>query len=138
MKKVSIAIALLCAAACSKEVVDGPRDWAFMQSVGGIGIGIPTRRSNGWFLPIRADVSGFQSINVKPTEIATGLACKAVDTLVKGDSIYVKVITSKAGPSTSTQCPAAFLGEIASGSYRVFYQEESGNAVPMDGIYLSG
>lgn len=55
-----MAVLASCAAAAE------PRDWAFIQSVGGIALGTPYRGAPGVMLPVRVNVSGTERITTEP------------------------------------------------------------------------
>lgn len=119
MKKLLLISSLFGAAGCS--FAGEPQGWGFVQSVGGIEVGTPTKTDGFWVLPVRSDVSGLQAITVKPTTLNSGLACAGIKASIKSASIYLTVITSAASPSSSSQCPSAQLGALSPGNYSVFY-----------------
>ncbi len=43
------------------------QDWGFVQSVGGIALGVPYRTGTGIMLPVTVDVSGLKAITTQPT-----------------------------------------------------------------------
>ena len=98
------------------------RDWAFVQAVGGLAVESPIRTTNGWSLPIRADIAGIQRITIEPTTMNSGLVCERTDARVEGQSIFIAISSALARKNLSSKCPAAQLGAIAPGHYRVFYR----------------
>ena len=102
-----------------------------MQSVGGIAVSQPFKESAGWVLPVRADVSGLQTVTVKPTLLNSAVVCTSVQTSIEGNVIYVTVKTGVARKGLSSTCPFAQLGTIKSGSYAVLYREPSGKTVKL-------
>ena len=124
-------LCLLALLATSCSVVAEPRDWNFVQAVGGIAIGDPAKEFGGWVLPVRADVSGLQTITDKPTTMNSALVCASVQATVEGKAIYVTVRTGVVRKGLSSACPPANLGDIKAGSYAVFYRESSGRAVQL-------
>src|ERR1700690_3400101 len=96
-------------------VIGEPQGWSFIESVGGIVVGPPVRVDHSWVLPVRSDVSGLKSITRMPTMINSGMACRSVRAEVEGRMIYLTLLTTLAGPRRNAECPAALLGQVASG-----------------------
>ena len=119
MKKLLL-LSLIVLVACA--ALDEPRNWTFVQSVGGISIGDPTQGNDEWLLPVRADVSGLREISTKPTVMLSGVACRAVEAKVEGTSIFIVVTTTIAGEGRTAQCPPAALGHPRAGMYAVIYR----------------
>lgn len=119
MAKLVSIMALFLLVDCA--AVSEPRTWGFVQSVGGIEVGSPTQVGGAWVLPIHGNVSGLQTITVKPMELNSGLACYTRAT-VEGASIYITVATGVAGSGRIAQCPSANLGSLAPGHYTVLYR----------------
>ncbi len=112
------------------------RDWAFVQSIGGIAVGEPYARPEGWYLPVEVDVSGMRTIAVKPTLQNSGLSCLQVEASVQDRQIFLTLVTALAGGGRRTDCPAVRLGRLAPGSYAVSYRGSDGHAVPLRNIVL--
>jgi hypothetical protein len=110
--------------------------WSFVQAVGGIEIGTPFKDEKGWTLPVRADVSGLQTITSKPTTLNSGLSCQSVEASIKDHSIYLKILTSLAGRGRSSQCPPTLLGQITAGKYAVFYRGPNEPAVAIGNLTI--
>tara|TARA_R110002073_G_scaffold271180_1_gene434522 strand:+ start:2033 stop:2518 length:486 start_codon:yes stop_codon:yes gene_type:complete len=70
-----------------------PRDWDFIQSVGGIKLGDPYKLNGMTWVPILFDVSGNQAITVQPTNSNTGLACAQIMTRRSGNSTSLAIYT---------------------------------------------
>lgn len=113
-----------------------PRAWSFVQTVGGVAIGIPVKNENGWLLPVRSDVSGLQTITVKPTTLNSGLACQRTEAIVEGKSIYLTIITGVASSGSSSLCPAASLGQLSAGKYSVLYRGLKEQPIPVDEVTI--
>ncbi len=101
--------------------VSEPRNWSFVQSVGGIEVESPIQVQGAWVLPVRGDVSGLQAITVKPAGLNSGIACYTQAT-VEGASIFITVSTSVAGGDRVARCPPANLGSLPPGLYTVLYR----------------
>lgn len=113
---------------CASALAE-PRTWSFVTSVGGISIQTPRRSENGWTLPVVADVSGTETITVKPTLLNSALICESTRAVVEGDAIFLTIETGLVRKGTDVRCPPGLLGPIAPGRYRVFYRGPGEQAV---------
>jgi hypothetical protein len=106
----------------------GPSDifygqpWEFMETVGGVAIGTPSRTPPGTvFLPVICDVSGLTTITRKPTAINPALVVAGIDTKIDVRQILITVGTGLPSETTTSNCPGVDLGDIPAGEYQVFY-----------------
>lgn len=130
----SILVKLMCLlplAVCSE-----PKSWDFMQSVGGLAIGPAYVRETQWFLPVRADVSGLNEITLKPKRVNSALICESTTAIVEGESIYLTVNTGIIREHYSPACPAASLGSLKEGNYRLFYRSPDGTSHELGAVGL--
>lgn len=104
------------------------RDWTFIQTVGGIKIEKPLETEDGFYLPVICNVSGQDSVTVKPTGMNSALFCLKTKTTIKENKIYLTVITGYAlFEKLDCKCKAVRIGKLKTGNYKVFYQDnESG------------
>jgi hypothetical protein len=109
-------------AALPGYVLAGAESWGFVQSVGGIAVGMPSHRVEGWVLPVRADVSGLEAITANPNTLNSALICEETRAAVEGLNIYVTITSALARPNNSPRCPPVALGEMSRGQYSVFYR----------------
>lgn len=109
-------------AALPGYVLAGAESWGFVQSVGGIAVGMPSHGAKGWVLPVRADVSGIEAITANPTTLNSGLICEETLAAVEGLDIYITITSALARPNNSPRCPPVALGEMPHGQYKVFYR----------------
>ena len=58
-------------------------DWNFIQSVGGIKTEKPIETEDGYYLPILCNVSGWDSITVKPKAVNSALFCLKTKVSIK-------------------------------------------------------
>ena len=96
--------------------------WGFVQSIGGMIVEAPVHSKDGWVLPVRANVSGLETITQKPTTMNSALICKYTEARIEENSIYLTLVTGITHKGASPRCPPAELGNIVSGKYRVFYR----------------
>jgi hypothetical protein len=129
----AIFIKLLCIfplAICSE-----PKDWAFVQSVGGIALGAASVSEGQWTLAVRANVAG-EEITVKPTLANSGLICESTTASIQGNFIYLTINTGLVRDGYSATCPAANLGKVKEGNYQVFYKSPIGEPQKLGEIML--
>jgi hypothetical protein len=113
-----------------------PQPFMFVVSVGGITVGDPVQTNGVWTMPVQADVSGLESFTSKPTILNSSLVCSSVAAKIIGNSIYLTIRSEIAGANKSARCPAASLGIIPSGSYKVFYQGPHEAPVPLRSVHI--
>ena len=103
------------------------RDWRFVQSVGGMAIGQPRRKSNSTYsLPVECNVSGTRAITVHPTALNSAFMCAGFDVRKNGSSVYLTLRTSLFG--RSSRCKAISLGRLTPGTYSVYYRDPDGTS----------
>ena len=127
----AIALSLAAVASCSSLVgwaSREPRDWRFIQSVGGLAIGTPYRSESGnVLLPVDCDVSG-RYITVQPTAANSGLHASAPAVSIREQSIYLTLRTELAQQGGyGARCPDAELGQLPPGQYSVSYLSPDGS-----------
>lgn len=107
--------------------------WQFVQSVGGISVGVPVRLSSGKAtLPINCDVSGSSTITTEPTALNSALAVKKVRARLNGQTIILSLFTTVySSSSPSARCSDATLGQISPGSYAVVYRGSDKTSHPV-------
>lgn len=116
-------------------VCSEPKDWAFVQSVGGIALGAATVSEEKWSLAVRANVAG-EEITVKPTHANSALICESTTASIQGNSIYLTINAGLVREGYSASCPAANLGKVKEGSYQVFYKSPNGEPQKLGEILL--
>jgi hypothetical protein len=106
-------------------------DWDFIQNVGGLEVSDPEYKlGEGWYLPVKCDVSGLQFITTKPTALNSTLATKGVKAQVKDNKIQIWVISclvSKNHPNPVTR--GVQLKNIKNGKYQIEYLNKDGTSV---------
>ncbi|HEY9842960.1 MAG: hypothetical protein ACAI44_14260 [Candidatus Sericytochromatia bacterium] len=112
------------------------RDWDFVQSVGGIAVAAPVRQGGRVLLPVRADVSGTEQISVKPVMLNSGLVCMGVSVVRDGQEIGLTIRTGLLQRGRDARCPAADLGDLPPGTYRIVYLSPDGSKQPLGDFSL--
>jgi len=101
-------------------------DWDFIQQVGGIKTETPLETEDGFYLPVKCNVSGLDSVTIKPTTLNSALSCLKIKSTVNGNSIHLKVVAGLAVTKKSDcDCKAVRVGNLEPGNYIVYYGDES-------------
>lgn len=100
------------------------KDWNFIQSVGGIKTEKPLETEDGFYLPVICNVSGLDSVTVKPKGVNSALFCLKTKTTITKDKIYLTVITGYSlFDNPDRKCKAVRIGKLKPGNYKVFYKD---------------
>ena len=106
----------------NREVVG----WNFIQKIGGIKTDTPLETEDGFYLPVKCNVSGTDSVTIKPTTLNSALSCLKVNSTVNGCAIHLKVIAGLALTKKSDcECNAVRVGNLKPGDYIVYYGDET-------------
>lgn len=128
-RRVLLAAVLLLGACVGEH-----RDWAFVQSVGGMALGAPYRTAKGVvMLPVRVDVSGTKAITTKPTALNSGLGIREIRVRRDGNTVRLALVTTPARESATSAGEVA-LGNLEVGLYTVQYAEPNGHTVDLGAI----
>ena len=101
-------------------------DWDFIQKVGGIKTGMPLETEDGFYLPVKCNVSGLDSVTIKPTTLNSALSCLKINTTVNCNSIHLRVIAGLAVTKKSDcNCKSVRVGELKPGNFTVYYGDGS-------------
>jgi hypothetical protein len=133
MKRIALCLLI---ASLPVSVLAGSESWSFVQSVGGLAVGTPSHGTDGWALPVRAHVSGLETITAKPTTLNSALICERTKAAIEGRNIYITIVSALAHPNARTHCPPATLGEISAGNYSVFYRGPSEMPIPLGEVSI--
>lgn len=101
-------------------------NWDFIQKVGGIKTETPLETENGFYLPVKCNVSGLDSVTIKPTTLNSALSCLRIKSTVNGYTIQLKVIAGLAVTKKSDcNCQTVRIGDLEPGNYIVYYGDKS-------------
>ncbi len=125
----------LAALVFSTSALGQSRDWAFIQSVGGLAFGAPVYRNSAWYLPIRCTVSGAEAITTQPTVFHGTLAC-TMGVQVDGRAIVLTVMTHGESGDAFADCPPVRLGNLEKGRYAVFYSGSASERVEIGEAFI--
>jgi hypothetical protein len=122
MKTLLLTILLLISQNAFSALLGQERNWEFIQSAGGISIGVPKIENNKWVLPVLCNVAGLKEITVKPTMLNSGLVWADTEVRIKEGTIYLSMETVLVGMGgKSSDCGPAKLGKLEPGKYKVMY-----------------
>ncbi len=100
--------------------------WNFIQNVGGIKTSTPLETEDGFYLPIECNVSGLDSITVKPTTLNSALSCIKTKVTINENSIHLRIVTGLAlSKNLDSKCKDVSIGDIKPGKYKVYYGDKS-------------
>jgi len=118
---------LVLAESCSIVTVSRC-DWRFIKSVGGIKIDDPFMTNDGWYLPIKCDISGTTEITNKPTTLNSALECSKIKYSKSDSAIYVTIYKGLIGAkSNDCRCRAVNIGKLKASKYKVYYKFDNEN-----------
>ena len=69
-------------------------------------------------------------------KIMNSPACVRTEAVVEGREIHLTIVSGPGRGPVATICPAAKLGDVAPGAYRVFYRGPNEAAVPLKDVEL--
>ena len=100
-------------------------DWNFIKYVGGIKTEKPIETEDGYYLPVICNVSGWDSITVKPKAVNSALFCLKTKVKIIENKIYLTVITGiPVSGNLSSKSRAVGLGNLKDGNYKIYYQDK--------------
>lgn len=113
------------------------KDWDFIQKVGGIKTEQPYITEDGYYLPLKCNVSGTDSVTIKPTMVNSSMSCLKIKSIVNGNAIHLKVIAGIPLISKSDcNCKSVQIGELKPGKYHVYYGDKSSFEHPIGGFEI--
>lgn len=131
-------VALLLVATSTLAFTFGPgfwtqkkRDWAFIQSVGGIQVRVEDQQ-----LMVDCDVSGTREVTTKPTVINSGMGVRKLIHTRKENKIQLTLVTSVIGEGSRTTPKPVDLSSYPAGSYQVVYRDRDGREHDLGSIQL--
>ena len=131
------ALAALLLAALPLGALAGPEPYKVIQSTGGLEVGSPFHSADGWLLRVRARLSKLPAPKGQKDAPDGGPSCARTQAAVEGDSIFLTIVSGEARGPVAAVCPAARLGELEAGHYKVFYREAGGPTTLLREIDLS-
>ena len=111
------------------------RDYDFIQETGGMIIKMPYLLKEGWYLPVKANVSGASDVTHRATKQHANIAVKEVvarQDKVEPNRLYIFIKTS--WPSDEYPSPVSqgvMLGKLKPGLYTVEYYNKDASTVDL-------
>lgn len=133
-RRLAVSVTALLVTGCVAE----HRDWAFVQSIGGMALGTPYRTASGVILPVSVDVSGLKTITRKPRLMNSGLALKDIVVRRQGHTLGIALVTTVASDANQRRSSTDLsLGDLEAGRYAVVYAEPNGGRVDIGEIIVA-
>lgn len=107
------------------------RDWAFIQTVGGISVA-----SHHQSLIINCDVSGTRKVTSKPTIINSGLGVRKVIHKRVKNKIQLTLVTSVISREAKPNPKPLDLSSYPEGAYQVVYLDPDGKEHDLESVKL--
>jgi hypothetical protein len=126
---VLVLMATWCAA-CAALVTSQRESWQNLQADGGLRVDDPVIRGDGQvFLPVVCDVSGTETITVRPTTMNSGRAVQMIDAQIHGSTIQIQVVTCLVDREHTASTKGVVLNTSRKGRYQVEYLNPDGTTV---------
>lgn len=101
-------------------------DWSFIQNVGGIKTEKPIETEDGYYLPVICNVSGWDSVTIKPKIVNSALFCLKTRVKIEENKIYLTVMTGiSVFGNNSSKAKAVGLGDLKDGNYKIYYKDKT-------------
>ena len=118
-------------------VASRAQDWGMVQSVGGLRVDDPIKHEDETtFLPVICNVSGLETITVKPQTLNSALVVRKIAAKVKANAIRIQIITGVADNRHNARTSGVNLGKVPPGRYAVEYVNPDGSAVEIKGAQV--
>ena len=108
-----------------------PRDWTFIQSVGGMKVSAKDST-----LTVECDVSGLKKVTVKPTMINSGIGVRKLKHRRDGNTILLTLTTCVIGKGITTSPKPVDLSNYPDGEYSVEYLDPDGARHPIGKVVI--
>lgn len=117
---------------CVSLITSHGQPWEMVQSVGGLRVDNPVTQANGTvFLPVICNVSGFETITVKPTMLNSALVVRKIAVKHRTDKIQIQVVTCVVDNKHTSATKGVDLGKVKKATYLVEYLNPDGTTVTL-------
>ena len=138
-KMIPTLIPVLFALSITHQSMAGPlgfftrhtQDWNFIQSVGGMTAVLQKDQ-----LVVTCDVSGTQTVTIKPTMINSAMGVRKLKCSRKGNTLQLTLITSVLEKGKKTTCDPIDVSTYPPGTYSVVYRDPDGTTHTLNTIDL--
>jgi hypothetical protein len=108
-----------------------------MQSVGGLRIDALVVEADGsTYLPLLCDVSGLQTITVKPTAMNSSQVVRQIVVQRRKEKVQLQVVTGVADNQRASVARGVSLGRVPEGVYPLEYVNPDGSTVMLKDIKI--
>jgi hypothetical protein len=126
----AVPVVLTGCASCASFLTSRGQSWEMLQSVGGLRVDDPVPQADGTtFLPVICNVSGLETITVKPTRLNSALVVRKVSAKCRGNRIQIQVVTCVVDNNHTSVSKGVGLGARKYGAYQVDYLNPDGTTV---------
>jgi hypothetical protein len=107
-------------------IIPNKRSWSFIQNTGGIKVDSIIRIQSNYTCYVNVNVSGLDSITIRPKTLNSGLACSKI--YLKIDEKYAKILVS-VGTKLSgigysyCRCRPEILKALENNEYDIYYKD---------------
>ena len=123
---------MACCTSCVSLITSRGQSWETIQSMGGLRVNDPVMRDDGtFFLPVVCNVSGLDTITVKPTAINSALVVRKIATRIKKHTIQIQIVTCVVDNRHTSCTKGVEIGSLQRGTYQVEYLNPDGMTVPI-------
>jgi hypothetical protein len=109
-----------------------------IQSVGGLRVDDPVLQTDGTiYLPVLCNVSGLDTITVKPTAMNSALVVRKIAVKRRGEKIQLQVVTCVVDNKHTSVVKGVALGKMPMGVYHVEYLNPDGTTVSLREVNIT-
>jgi hypothetical protein len=138
LRLIALVPLLLGCVSCAALLTARRQPWTVIQSVGGLRVDEPVRQPDGSvFLPVVCNISGLDTITVKPTMINSAWVVKKIAVKCRKGRIQIQVVTCVADNKHTSVARGVVLGEMPAGTYQVEYLNTDGSTVGLREIMIT-
>ena len=122
---------------CVSILTSHGQSWEMIQSVGGLRVENPVKQIDGTiFLPVICNVSGLDTITVKPTAINSALVVRKIAVKQRKEKIQIQVVTCVVDNKHTSVAKGVSLGKMPEGTYQLEYLNPDGTTVNLKEVKI--
>ena len=124
-------------ASCAGLLTAQGQSWGMIQSVGGLRVDDPVVQADGTtYLPVLCNVSGLDTITVKPTAINSALVVRKIAVKQRKEKIQIQVVTCVVDNKHTSVAKGVSLGKMPEGTYQLEYLNPDGTTVNLKEVKI--
>lgn len=124
-------------ASCAGRLTAQGQPWGMIQSVGGLRVDDPVVQPDGTtYLPVLCNVSGLDTITVKPTTMNSGLVVRKIAVKRRAEKIQIQVVTCAVDNQHTSVPKGVSLGKMPEGTYQLEYVNPDGTTVMLKEVNI--